>query len=51
MALVADTVDVNAVRLDELNDADSTGSLVAIVFNVVVIVLFYLVFVRIIRMH
>jgi hypothetical protein len=39
MALVTDTVDVDAVGLDELDDADGTGCLVAIVFNVVVVVL------------
>jgi hypothetical protein len=39
VTLVADTVDVDAVGLDQLDDADSSRSFVAIVFNVVVIVL------------
>jgi hypothetical protein len=39
MALVTDTVDLDAVGFNELYDADCTGGLVAIVFNVVVIVL------------
>jgi hypothetical protein len=51
MALVTDAVDVDAVGLDELDDADGTGGLVAVVFNVVVIVLKLLVFVWFIRMQ
>jgi hypothetical protein len=45
MTLVTDTVDVDAVGLDELDDADSTGCLVAVVFNIVVIVLDLLIYV------
>jgi hypothetical protein len=39
MALVTNTVNVHAVRLDELDDADSTLGLVAVVFDVVIVVL------------
>jgi hypothetical protein len=39
VALVADTVDVDTVGLDELDDADGAGGLVAVIFDVVVIVL------------
>ena len=39
MALVTDTVDMDAVGLDELDDSDGAGGLVAVVFDVVVIVL------------
>jgi hypothetical protein len=38
MALVTNTVDVNTVRLDELDNADGTSGLGTIVLNVVVIV-------------
>lgn len=38
MALVANTVDVDTVRLDELDDADGTCSLGTVVLNVVVVV-------------
>jgi hypothetical protein len=38
MRLVTDTVDPEAVRLDELDNPLGTGSLVAIVFKVVVVV-------------
>jgi hypothetical protein len=38
VALVADAVDVDAVRLDQLDDADGTGGFGAVVFDVVVVV-------------
>lgn len=47
MTLVTDPVDVDTVGLDELDDADGTGGLVAVVFNVVVIVLDLLAYVGI----
>jgi hypothetical protein len=39
MALVTNTVNVHAVGFDELDNTDSTLGLVAVVFDVVVIVL------------
>lgn len=38
MALEADALNLNAVRLHEINDAAGAGSLVAVVLQVVVIV-------------
>jgi hypothetical protein len=39
MGLVTNTVDLNTVRFDELDDADRTLGLGAVVFNVVIVVL------------
>jgi len=38
VALVADTIDVDAIGLDELDDADGASSLIAVVLDIVVIV-------------
>jgi hypothetical protein len=38
MGLVTDTVDLDTVRSDEVDNADSTGGLVVVILEVVVVV-------------